>query len=162
MINIYHASFHVYTGHPPGKHHLFHYVPHISTHTPPLACSGLQRILSTASQHLLHICSVCEGEYAHPQAPVSIWKHLDGRVVTPPCLRGEKKGIRAKVKVACHPYFQKRFMWHSSQERHKKSCKDAGAALTHCIVYVIALAFWASVDMPGEIIVLLHSALGRV
>lgn len=26
------------------------------------------------------------------QAPVSIWKHLDGRVVTPPCLRGEKKG----------------------------------------------------------------------
>lgn len=34
------------------------------------------------------------------QAPVSIWKHLDGRVVTPPCLKGEKKGIRAKVKVA--------------------------------------------------------------
>lgn len=94
------------------------------------------------------------------QAPVSIWKHLDGRVVTPPCLRGERKGIRAKVKVARHSYFLKRFMWHSSQGRRKRSCKDARAALTHCIVYVITLAFWASVDIPGERIVLLHSGLG--
>lgn len=95
------------------------------------------------------------------QVPVSIWKHLGDRVATPPCLRGERKGIRTKVKVARHPYFQKRVTWHSSQGGLKKSHKDAEAALTHCIVYFIALAFWASVDIPGEIIVLLHSGLCR-
>lgn len=96
------------------------------------------------------------------QAPVSIWKHLDGRVVTPPCLGGERKGIRAKVKLACHRYFLKRFMWHSSQERHKKSHKNARTALPSPL-YSIHYYF-GSLGISwhtGERIVLLHSGLGR-
>lgn len=106
MINISHASFHVYTGHMPGKHRLFHYGPRVSTHTLPPACSDLQRILSSASQHLLCICSVCEGEYAHP----GTCEHLEAsgrQSCYPSLLKRGKNGNQSQSKGGPPPLLSK-------------------------------------------------------